>query len=214
MAIGIGAGIGLASSLIGGIFGGSQLRKANRLERNNVLPIAQVNSNILQNQAMARQMSQIGLASQQYNNALQQQQSNLSNVLNVSSRSGQNIPVAGLLRQANQATQNLNIQDAQARQQNQRLLMQQNQAVAQEEQRVWNWNKAQPYLRTAQQVASLRNAGTQNIFGALGNVSQLAMGGAFDGGQQQSQQNLQLPSLPYRGIGLANPYGQAQTSFY
>lgn len=214
MALGLGSILGGVGALAGIGFGIGQNSKAARLERNNVLPIATVNSNILQNQAMARQMSQIGLASQQYNNALQQQQGNLANVLSISSRSGQNIPVAGLLRQANQATQNLNVQDAQSRQQNQRLLMQQNQAVAQEEQRVWNWNKAQPYLRTAQQVASLRNAGTQNIFGGIGTIAQLGIGGAFDGQQQQSQQYNQLPTQPYRGIGMSNPYGQAQTSFY
>lgn len=180
MPIGIGTAIGLGSSLIGGIFGGLQRNQARKLERNNILPLQSVNSNILANQAMARQQAQVGLAQSQYNQIRNQQNGNLATVLSTASRTGRNIPVAGLLRQANIGTQNLNIQDAQARQQNQRLLMQQNGVIAQEEQRVFNWNKAQPYLRTAQQVASMRNAGTQNIFGGIGTIAQMGIGGAFD----------------------------------
>lgn len=209
----IGAVLGAGSALLGGVFGLSQLNRARKLEKNNILPIDRVNQNILQNQALARQQAQIGIASQQYNNILNQQQGNLATVLNTASRSGQNINVGGLLRQANQATLNLNSQDAQARQQNQRLLMQQNQAVAQEEQRVFNWNKAQPYLRTAQQVASLRNAGTQNLFSGIGTVAQMGIGGAFDnlgGGQATANQ---LPPFQTRYIGSPS-LGQPQTRFY
>ena len=181
MAIGIGSVIGGVSALAGIGFGISQNLKANRLEKNNVLPVTKVNSNILSNALQARQMAQIGLSSAQYNNQVQMQQNNLSNVLASASRSGSNIPVAGLLRQANQSNMNLNALDAQTRQQNQRISYQQNSALANEEQRVFNWNKAQPYLRTAQQVASMRNAGTQNIFGGLGTIANLGISGAFDG---------------------------------
>ncbi len=205
----IGAILGAASAGLGIIKGISQGIKANRLERNNVLPVTKVNSNILSNALQARQMAQIGLSSAQYNNQVQMQQNNLSNVLASASRSGGNIPVAGLLRQANQATMNLNALDAQTRQQNQRISYQNNSALANEEQRVFNWNKAQPYLRTAQQVASMRNAGTQNIFGGISTVANMAMGGAFDkggmGAQQQSSFGLPPsynPNMPMNGYPL------------
>lgn len=206
----LGTIIGTGANLLGSLFGLSQTARANRLERNNPLPITQVNQNILANQLQARQMAQVGLAQEQYNQALQQQQNNLSNVLSSASRTGRNIPVAGILRQANQATQNLNVQDAMARQTNQRLLMQQNQNLANEQLRVWNWNKAQPYLRTAQQVASMRNAGIQNIFGGIGGITQMALGGAYDdsdGGQTQGinpysfNQRLSQFGTPYYGTG-------------
>lgn len=35
---------------------------------------------------------------------------------------------------------------------------------AEEEKRVWDWNKAQPYLRAAQIASQLRESGMQNIF--------------------------------------------------
>ena len=36
-----------------------------------------------------------------------------------------------------------------------------------EENRVWDWNKAQPYLQAAQMAAQLRGSGMQNIFGGV-----------------------------------------------
>lgn len=171
---GIGLGVNALSSLAGGIFGAGQKRQANRLERNNPLPIAQVNQNLLANVAQANQMAQVGLPQQQYNNALQQQQQAFAGGLRTLGRSGGTSNLATLLRGQNQGINNLNVADAQARQANQRLLMQQRGVLANEEQRVWNWNKAQPYLRTMQQVASLRNAGNQNMFGALGNLASAA----------------------------------------
>jgi hypothetical protein len=194
------AALGIGANLLGSAYGLFQGARANALERNNQLPVAQVNSLLAQNAAQARNMAQIGLSNTQYNNALQQNQNNLSTILASASRSGRNIPVAGLLRQANQATTNLNIQDEQARRQNQILSMQQNQTLAQEQQRVWNWNKAQPYLRTAQQVASMRNAGVQNIFNGIGGATAIAMGGGLGGQQQSTQGQAGLQYNPFAPI--------------
>ena len=168
---GIALGVNALSSLAGSIFGSKQRKLASRIEAQNPLPLTQVNSNILQNVGLANQMAQVGLPQQQYNNALQQQQQALAGGLRTLSRGGGTANIATLLRSANQGINNLNVADAQARQQNQRLLMQQRQNLANEEQRVWNWNVANPYLRNMERVAQLRNAGNQNIFGALGNLS-------------------------------------------
>lgn len=207
MALPLALGLGIGANLLGSLFGLGQTARASRIEKNNPLPLTQVNSLIQANQAQAKNMAQIGLAATQYNNALQQNQNNLSTVLASASRTGRNIPVAGILRQANQATTNLNIQDDQARRQNQLLSMQQNQNLADEQLRVFNWNRAQPYLRTAQQVASMRNAGIQNIFGGISGASNILMSGGL--GQQQGQ---------IQGTGFPNPYapinGMQQRGIY
>jgi len=128
--LGLGSLIGIGSSLLGAGFGALQSMRAAKLERQNPFQPRSVNALIAGNAAKAQQMGQIGIAQQQYNNALNQQNQNLSTVLGTASRSGRNIPLAGILRQSNLATQNLNAQDAAARQQNQRFGMQQNQILA------------------------------------------------------------------------------------
>lgn len=182
MAFPLSAAIGAGGAVLGGIFGAFQTAKANRLEKNNNLPIAQTNANILSNVALAENMANVGLGQQQYNNTLEQQNQNLASVIRSSGRSGRNTNVANILRQANASTQNLNVADAQARMRNQGVLMQQRGVLANEEQRVWNWNKAQPYLRMSQRIASLRSAGNQNIAGAVGTLTGIGMNVAANGG--------------------------------
>lgn len=178
----VGAGASAAFGIINGV---SQGIKANRLERNNIRPIAQVNNNYLQNTAQAEQMARGGLASRVYNNAINGLDTGLTAGLRFAGRSGGVNSVASILRGYGAGVNNLNAQDQQAQQQNQRLLLQQRGILAQDQQRVWNFNKANPFMERAQQVASLRNSGNQNIFGgiqALGNVA-----GAFAGGGAGAQ---------------------------
>lgn len=170
--------IGLGAQALGGLFGLGQTLSANRQARNLQLPTERVNALLAQNQAQAQNNAKIGMAEQQYNNTLNQQNSNLATILAQQARSGKNTPVAGLLRQSNIATQDLNAQDANMRQANQRIAMQQNQVLAQEEQRVNKWNVQDPYLRAVQNIANKRNAGIQNMFGAIGGASQMLMAGA------------------------------------
>lgn len=205
--------IALAAAGLGGLFGVAQKLQASNIDRNNPFQARTVNSLIAGNAAQAQNQARIGIAEQQYNNALNQQNQNLANVLGTASRSGRNIPLAGLLRQGNLATQQLNATDAQARQQNQRFAMQQNQILAQEQQNVRSYNIEQPYMRRMQQAAELRNAGNTNIFGALGAginygmAKQFGVGGqgAVDGGTNAGITNFlpnqtvgnDLPPLPY-----------------
>lgn len=209
MAFPLSAAIGAGGALLGTAFGAFQTGKANRLERENTLPLATVNSNILSNVALAQNMANIGLSEQQYNNALMQQDQNLSAAVRASGRSGRNTNTANLLRQANAATLNLNAQDAQARQQNQRALMQQRGILANEEQRVWNWNKAQPYLRMSQRIASLRNAGNQNIAGGIGTLTGIGMNVAANGGFGGSSSS----TIPPNFYGAMGQYGQSNNGF-
>lgn len=171
--------IALAAAGLGGLFGVAQKLQASNIDKNNPFKARTVNSLIASNAAQAQNQARIGIAEQQYQNALNQQQQNLATILGTASRSGRNIPLGGLLRQSNLATQQLNATDAQARQQNQRFAMQQNQILAQEQQNVRSYNIEQPYMRRMQQAAELRNAGNTNIFGALGLAAQYGMNKQF-----------------------------------
>ena len=177
-AAGVSAAFGIGSGI-------SQKIKAKKLEKNNIRPIDKVNNNFLQNTAQAEQMARGGLASRVYNNAMGGLDTGLTAGLRQIGRSGGVGSVASTLRAYGAGVNNLNAQDQAAQLQNQRLLMQQRGMLGQEQQRVFQFNKVNPFMERAQQVASLRNAGNQNIFGgiqALGNVA-----GAFAGGGAGAQ---------------------------
>lgn len=198
------------------LFGAGQKLQASRMDRNNPFQARTVNSLIANNAAQAQNQARIGIAEQQYNNARNQQAQNLASVLGTASRSGRNIPLGGLLRQSNLATQQLNATDAQARQQNQRFAMQQNQILAQEQQNVRSYNIEQPYMRRQQQAAELRSAGNQNIFAGLGAVAQTAM---MTGGQAGGVGNTRVGItnyLPNQTVGneLAPPPYNLNTQGY
>lgn len=168
--------IGVGSGLASGIFGIGQRRRARRLERENIRPVYQPNSQIAQNLTDAQQMSRRGLPSQVYSNQLNQLQQGFSTGLRGLNRGGATpYNVATLLSGYNASIANLNSLDAQAREQNRRILFGAREAMAQEETRAFEINQLNPYLQTAQQVARLRGAGDQNIFGGLGLIAQTAM---------------------------------------
>ena len=171
----IGAAIGLGS-IVSGIFRGA---KARRLEKQNPYPTATVDANIATNQALAQQRARVGLPSEQYNYGLQNIQRNQAGALSAAMTSGRPVNIASLLGQTNQATMQLDAQNAQARMNNQMVEMQANEALAAENQRVWQWNKANRYQQMAQRVAQLRSAAQQDIFGGIGALGQMAAGGVF-----------------------------------
>lgn len=187
----------------GTLFGAAQTFAASRMERNNPFQARTVNSLIANNAAQAQNQAQIGIAQQQYNNARNQQAQNLATVLGTASRTGRNIPLAGLLRQGNLSTQQLNATDAQARQQNQRYAAQQNQVLAQEQQNVRSYNIEQPYLRRQQQAAETRSSGISNIFGGIGAATSI---GLMTGGNAAPQPTEQLQQQPY----VPNFFGNMQ----
>lgn len=201
--------IGLGVGALGSIFqGASQRRQARELERMNVRPTYRTNANVLQNQAIARQMSRVGLPDQVYNNQLNQiQQSVGTGLRQLGTRGTNSFNVNSLIRNANQAVGNLNAQDAQARMSWTQQLMNANNAVANEERYAFNVNQLQPWQINAQNVASMRRAGTQNIFGGLGMLGQGAMMGVFgniDGSAntQQGQNNLSLGAGQFGSTGF------------
>lgn len=217
--LGLGSIIGVGASLVGGIFGAAQSSKARRLERNLVRPEAEVNANLQENALQAEQMASIGLPQQQYTNALQNIQRNQNaGFRQVANRAGIG-SIASLTRASNDATTNLDVTDANARLQNQQLAMQQRGVLAQEENRVWDWNERQKYSQQLQQIQQLRSAGQQNMFGALGNIASMGMsgglGGMFGGNRATVPQGVQGQTMGVTSptqMPLGLPTGGFQTT--
>ena len=174
--------IALGASALGSIFTGiSQRRKARKLERQNVRPVATADPNLAYNRQLALQQARTGLPSQVYNNQLNQIQQNLGTGLRfLGQRGNLSTNVNSLVRTMNQSVANLNAMDAQARLQGVQNLMRANTALAEENRYLFNVNQLTPYMQTAQQVAALRSAGTQNIAGGFGMLGQGAMMGVFN----------------------------------
>lgn len=199
-----------APSILKGLSGIVDIFGGKKRARNNVRPMAQVNENYLKNVALAEQMGRQGLPQQQYNLGLQNIQRNQSGVLGALSRSSNpNAGLQGLLRASNDATMGLDVQNANARLNNQRFAFGQRANLAQDQQRVWDWNQKGKYLEEAQAAAQQIGSGKQNAFGSLTDLSQLGQsalaGGAF--GSSGSSVPQQLPQINYGRINPRNPYG-------
>lgn len=198
----IGLGVSSLSSALMGI---SQRRRARELERQNVRPVATADPNLAYNRQLALQQSRVGLPSQVYNNQLNQIQQNLGTGMRfLGQRGNLATNINSLVRNTNQATANLNAMDAQARLQGEQNLMRANTALAEENRYLFNVNQMTPYMQNAQNVASMRRAGTQNIFGGLGMLAQGAMMGVLGnigsvGGG--SNPTLTTNGISSRGIG-------------
>lgn len=167
----------------------SQNSKASKIEKGNPYPTMPLQNEYNQNVAQAQHMAQTGLPQQQYNNQLNSIQQNQAGAL--SALSGSANPGAGLaniVRSGDNATGALNAQDAVARNQNMLRLLQQRQMLAQQKDKVWDWNNRQKYLSNLAQSQALRGAGSQNIGGALSDASSL--GGTLAKGNMGSTMNM------------------------
>lgn len=175
------AGVGLVSGLL-------QNRRANRLASETVAPTTEISPEVLENQALARQMSLVGLPQEQYNLALQNINRNRGGALRAAATSGRPSSIASILRASDDAVARLDAQNAAARMANQRALMGANTAVANDRNRVFNWDVNQ-YNAALQQIAGMRRAGTSNVFGALGLLSNMYTMGGWNGllGRQSGQ---------------------------
>lgn len=187
-----GAAIVGASAIGKGIYGASQNAKASEIERNNIRPTMGVQDEYRQNVATADQMSRIGLPQQQYLNQLNAINRNQAGALTTLGRSAN--PSAGLssiVRAGNDATNNLNAQDAAARNRNTLMLLQQRGILAGAKQNAWNYNYADKYSENLAKSQAYRGAAAQNIGGALTGLGQAGMsalsGGLFGGNAPASQ---------------------------
>lgn len=199
-----------ALSLVSMGVGALQRNAARRMEAENPFPTTEENENILRNTAIAERMSQTGLPGQEYSLAQQGLQRNLEGVLRQTQQmGGYGVNLPAILRQSNYAQQNLDVQNASARLQNQRLAMDARTKLAGEQNRVWGWNEQARYQQLAQRIASLRSAGGQNIAGGIGFLGQMMASGVWNGfGGSQTNPASQIQTvLPGAQVG-PNPFAR------
>lgn len=164
--IAAGAAVG-AGALYKGITGAVQEHQASQIEKNNIRPTEYVDPAYQENVNTAQNLSQQGIPQTDINNqtnSINQNQAAAISSLNNSANPGANL--ASIVRAGNNATSNLNAQDAIARNKNTLLLMQQRGLLAGAKQNAWNYNYADKYSEQLAKSQALRGAGMQNEAGA------------------------------------------------
>lgn len=195
-------------SVIQGVSGIIQQDRGKKMASNNPFITESVNENIAKNAALAEQAAQVGLPQEQYNKQQEAINRNQATGIRLASRNTRPTGISSIVRATNDAMGNLNAQDAMARQQNQRLAMQQRGALAQEQNRVWDWNNRQRYLQNARAASETIGAGRRNLFGGIQGLSQLgqlALGGGQGFQLGQGYLNNQLQNSLLTGQGM-NPF--------
>lgn len=187
----LGAIIGGVSALGQSVMGAIQNGKANRMMNNLKRPVQTVQQEYYDNVADAQSQSRIGMQSQQYNNALQNTQRNLNAGLRMLGRSRSPVGLASLVRAQNDATLQLDAQDANMRSANQRMLMQQRGILGAQHKDAFNWNQKENYLGQLARAQALKGAGMQNMAGGLQSAGMLGMtalqGESMSSGGSQGQ---------------------------
>lgn len=160
IAVGI-TGVSAAVKLGEGI---SQNSKASAIEKANPYPTEAVDQGYYQNVNQAQSMANQGIAAPAYNNQLNsinQNQAGTVQALGKSANPGANL--ASIVRQGDQAANNLNSQDAVARNRNMLQLLQERQTLAQQKDKAWDWNYQQKYLGNLAKSQALRGSANANI---------------------------------------------------
>ena len=172
----IGLGIAGAGVAIEGIEALSQNAKANALQKQLKTPVDSIPLEFFQNREIARQMAQIGLPSQQYNNSINNINSNQAAALATAQNSNNPAGVIqGVVGQTNRAKANLDAEDAQARENNQRYFIQENSQLGHRKDQQEQANVFDPYTRDFNLMQAYRGAGQQNLNTAAGQAGQLGL---------------------------------------
>lgn len=167
------AGAGLAYSAYRGI---KEDAKANAIQKNLKDPVYNIPPEFAQNRELARSMAQQGIPQQQYNNqvnAIAQNQAGAIAAQQNSANPGAGI--AATVRAGNSATNTLNAEDAQARENNQRYFIQQNAAYGNQELQKQQNDVYDKYTRDFNQMQAYKGAANQNYNNAINGAQQLGM---------------------------------------
>ena len=169
----IAALLNVVPSIFQGIVGGSQLSKANKLERQNVRPDAEMAPSIdeLVNFAKGRTMAQDIPGGEIARNEIK---GATAAGMRAASEMGPGAEAYGMMGQLVGREQNQFSELA-------KLTAQQVAGYggdymntlgikADEEKRMWNWDKADPYLMAADTARGLRDSGMRNISAGVGNI--------------------------------------------
>ena len=187
-----------ASGLISGVTGLIQQHKGRKLLNSLQFPNESMPSEYVENQNLARQQAATGLPSEQYANAMKAiQRQQLTALKSANDRRGGLGILPGLTQSTNDATLNLNAQDAQMRLANQRNLMNVNSQVAGVKRSLFDVNQRAKYNQDYSYGMGLLGAGNQNFTGGLDKLAtgglSLFGGNGFGGGGGGNRQ-----SSPYQ----------------
>jgi hypothetical protein len=211
---GIGQGVAnLGSGLVSGITGYFQRRKAKKMLNNLHQPAYTIPNEVLQNQKMAQQAANEGMASQQYNNAMKGfRQTEADALAGARDRRSALMALPRIQQQTNANIGNLDAQDDAIRQQNRRTLYGINSQVAGYRDKAFDINQMQPYQRDYSYAMGLLGAGNQNLLSGADKI--LAGGGqlldAGSGGgkkRKSSGGNTGEPNY-YNGYGPDSNYSE------
>lgn len=209
--------IGAAAAVVGTGFsiyqGLHQESEANKIKKNLKTPQYQIPDEFIQNKNIARQMAQLGLPQQQYNNQLNQINAGQAGAVAAASRSANpGAAISAIQGQTNAATNNLAAEDSQARQTNERYYLDQNaqlggQKLAQQQANVFD-----PYTQKYNEAAALQGAGMQNVNTGVQDLSQLGGYALQYGLHQPSAGQTQtfgqanaMPLLDSKSAGVGSP---------
>lgn len=173
-----------AGALYKGITGAIQTGQANSIDKANIRPVEQVDPIYQQNVNTAQQMAQQGIPQEEINrqlNSINQNQAGAVSSLSNSGNPGANL--ASIVRAGDNATGQLNAQQAAARNKNTLALIQQRGLLVGAKQNAWNYNYADKYSEQLAKSQALRGAGMQNEAGAANSLigAGSALAGAYTG---------------------------------
>ena len=182
---GIKSAVGLGQAIVGGI----RSKKLAKQEPKYSIP-----TEVDQGLNMATRMAQTGMASQQYNNAITQNQQSANFALRgAQDRRGGLMAASNIQANLDRANAGVASQDAQMRQQNQRFLYGALMNKASYRDKLFA-NQWQSWSNKYQQARALVGAGMQNIVGgADGAAVVLSMQGQNGGNQSLNQVSLMNP---------------------
>ena len=169
----IGGLLNIIPTIVQGGIGIGQLRKANLLEQQNIRPEASVMPainqmvNYARGQTFAQDIPGGDIARNQIMGAA-------ASGVKAASEMGRGSEAFGFLRDVTLGSQNqfsdIARQTAEYVAARKQDYMNTLPMLAQEQERVWNWNEAQPYLYAADTARRLRESGQQNIYGGVSNL--------------------------------------------
>lgn len=172
----LGLGIAGAGLVYGVVNSQIQQHKANQIQKNLKDPVYNIPPEFEENRNIARQMAQIGLPQQQYNNQLNNINQNQAAAISTLGRSANpGSSVASIVRQGDNATNSLNAEDAQARNNNQRYAIQENAALGNQELAKQQSDVFDKYTRDFNEMQAYKGASQQGLNSAIGGAQQLGM---------------------------------------
>lgn len=203
-----GALIGLASGLFG-------KKKANNILKDNPYPTEPLPAEIQANQQIAEGAATQGLPSEQYQQAQKNIQRNQAAAVSAASTSpGGAVRNAGAIQQmSNDATGNLDAQNAEARRQNTGQLLNVNSQAASWKDKLFDWNSRQKYIQNYNYGMGLLGQSNQNLISGadklLGTAAGAVSGGLFSGsgGGGGATTTASTPALAQPGGAAGSPAG-------